>query len=322
MAEKDMFKGGLRAPLLDVLACGAPSMRGKKIWEKIFVDCNAWEAEDTPVLEALGGCVAAWRSPQMIDAMIGLLTNTDKALRAEYVLRRAGSPVRTTYGTLPPEIFDPFSTKRIHPSWADMWKTTQNEQASWWAKDKANWKEVVKPEGKVWQALKPAFVAAPYKLEDIDPEDKLWYQDLELGRADLNQFEAAFMVDATGSMGDVLDWLKRDLGRMATAFQMICKEPVRTGITFYRDYDDAWTVKLLPSRSRSRPRARRPGHAGLGGGDIPEAILPALKDTMEKNKWSQRKGATKAIILIGDAPPHTRDLENIMALAKKAKEAA
>jgi hypothetical protein len=322
MAEKDLFRGGLRVPLLKVMACNAPNPRWKKVWEKIFTECNAWEPEDIPVLDALGACEEQWRSPNLIDGLINLLTETNMALRAEIVLRRAGAPVRTTISTLAPEIFDPMSPKRSHPSWADLWQTTRREYEKWWGTEKIKWKETRKPEGPVWKDLKPAYVAAPFALDAIDPEDKFWYRDLELGKADLAQFEAAFLVDATGSMGDVLDWLKRDLGRMAMAFGMLCKEPVALGVTFYRDYDCPWVVKMGPLTTKLQTlEPLVTDMTADGGGDIPEAILPGLKDTLEKNKWTKRtKSSSKVIILIGDAPPHSNELEQIITLAKKCPE--
>jgi hypothetical protein len=322
MAERDMFRGGLRAPLLRVLACTPPNPRLKKVWEKLFTDCNSWEPEDVPVLEALGDCLKSWRSPQSVDGLINLLSNTNACLRAEIVLHHAGCPVRKTVSTLSPDIFNPISPKRSHPSWGDMWAATRKECEDWWHGEKPRWKETTKVEGTPWHDLKPVFVAAPFAVASIDPDDKLWYQDLELGKADINQIEAAFLVDATGSMGDVLEWLKRDLGRTATALQLICKEPAMLGVTFYRDYDDPWHVKLLPLTARLQ--TIEPDVVAMtadGGGDIPEAVLPALKDTIEKNKWSKRaKGGPKVIILIGDAPPHSNEMTGIIALAKKCPE--
>ena len=275
------------------MACNAPNPRWKKIWEKLFTECNAWEPEDIPVLDALGACEEQWRSPGIIDGLINLTTETNMA-RAELVLRRAGCPVRTTISMLAPEIFDPMSPKRMHPSWGDMWQATRKECEKWWMTEKSHWKETVKPEGPVWKDLKPKYVPAPFVLDSIEPDDKVWYHDLELGKADLAQFEAAFMVDATGSMGDVLDWLKRDLGRMVMAFQMLCKEPTAIGVTFYRDYDCPWVVKMgaLTTKVQTLEPLVNDMNAD-GGGDIPEAILPGLKDTIEKNKWTKRTKARR-----------------------------
>lgn len=322
MAEKDLFKGGLRAPALKVLACTGPTPRLKKVWEKMFAECNSWDPDDVVVLDALGECLGAWRSPNAVDGLIKLLTETDSCLRAEYVLRKAGCPVRTTISTLPAEIFDPLNQKRQHASWADLWQTTRKEVETWWKAERPKWKETVKPEGPVWKDLKGKYVAAPPSLDAIDPEDKTWYKDLELGAADLQQFEAVFMVDATGTMGDVLEWIKRDLGRMVTACQQLCKEPVAVGVTFYRDNDDPWVVKLLPLTTKLA--TIEPAVVAMqadGGGDIPEAILPALRDTITKNKWTKRTAAaSKIIVLIGDAPPHGKDMPEITKLCKDLPE--
>ena len=128
------------------------------------------------------------------------------------------------------------------------------------------------------------------------------------------------MVDATGSMGDVLDWLRRDVARTVAAFQSVCKEPVRIGVTFYRDHGDPWVVQHWPLTNRLRDL--EPGLTRItadGGGDIPEAVLEGLTDAVRNNPWSTRpKGVNKVVILIGDAPPHEQTIPACVDLVKKA----
>jgi len=69
----------------------------------------------------------------------------------------------------------------------------QSDAAAWLTKSRADWKEVTKFEGEPWKQLQPLYVAAPVPLDQVDPEDKLWQADLELGRADLDQIEAVFV---------------------------------------------------------------------------------------------------------------------------------
>jgi hypothetical protein len=110
---------------------------------------------------------------------------------------------------------------------------------------------------------------------------------------------------------------------MATAFQMLCKEPVGIGITFYRDFDCTWVVQHHALTTRLRDL--EPGVKAIsaeGGGDIPEAVLEGLQDAILKNKWSKRSsGSTKVMILLGDAPPHPQTIAACIDLAKQAAAA-
>jgi hypothetical protein len=110
---------------------------------------------------------------------------------------------------------------------------------------------------------------------------------------------------------------------MALAFQMLCKEPVGIGITFYRDFDGAWVVEHHALTTRLKDL--EPGIKTItadGGGDIPEAVLEGLQDAILKNKWSKRSdGCTKVLILLGDAPPHPETIPACVELAKKAAAA-
>lgn len=323
LAERDAFKGTLRLPLLRFMAAAGPSARSRQVWQKLFADTSAWEPQDIPVLDALGETLKAWHSGTLVAAMIDLMSSKDHCVRAEYVLQKAGCTAPTARSLLPAEALDPLSPNRKHPSSKDLWQAARSGADAWYSKDRANWKEPKTDPAAVadaFKALAPAFVPAPAALETIDADDKVWYADLELGRADLSQFEAVFVVDATGSMGDVLDWLRRDLVRTAAAFQLVCKEPVAIGITFYRDKGDPWVVQHLPLTTRLREL--EPGLLKItadGGGDIPESVLDGLADAIQNNRWSKRsKASSKVVILVGDAPPHEPTIQACADLVKSA----
>lgn len=322
LAEKDAFRGGLRVPLLDVLAASVPTLRHRKIWMKIFEETNAWEPSDIATLDALGRSLSAWRSAFLVQGITKILTDVNAGVRAEYVLKAAGSPVPTARERLKPEVFNPQSPSRDHPSSESLYKTVQTETAAWVTKEK--WKEVTKLEGEPWKKLQPAFVPAPMTLDSIDPDDPSWLADLELGRADLDEFEAVFVVDATGSMGDVLSWLRRDVARVMGALGALCKEAPRLGVVFYRDagQGDPFVTKVLPLTMKLQDL--EPGLVSMtaeGGGDIPEAVREAMSDAIEKTKWSTSKRVGKLVILIGDAPPKPGTEEDCKSLARKAKSA-
>ncbi|MBW2183603.1 MAG: hypothetical protein JRF49_07035 [Deltaproteobacteria bacterium] len=53
----------------------------------------------------------------------------------------------------------------------------------------------------------------------------------------------------------------------------------------------------------------------VGGGDREEAVDEALRVAIDKLNW--RKRSKKIILLIGDAPPHQKDMEKTTALIEK-----
>lgn len=322
LAEKGAFRGALRVPLLDVLSTSVPTLRHRKIWMKIFEETNAWEPQDIPTLDALGRSLAIWKSAFLVEGVAKILTDANAGVRAEYVLKAAGSPVQTARERLKPEVFNPRSPNRDHPSSESLYKTVQTETTAWITKEK--WKEITKLTGEPWKQLSPAFVPPPVALDSIDPDDPSWLADLELGRADLDDFEAVFVVDATGSMGDVLAWMRRDVARVMGALGALCKEAPRLGVVFYRDagQGDPFVTKVLPLTMKLQDL--EPGLLSMtadGGGDVPEAVKEALTEAIDKTKWSSSKRTGKLVVLIGDAPPKPGSEEDCKSLARKAKDA-
>jgi len=133
--------------------------------------------------------------------------------------------------------------------------------------------------------------------------------------------DIVWTVDATGSMGDELEYLKTELldviGRVQTANPDL---DVRMGSVFYRDQDDDYIVK---SSALNRDIAKtvdyiRKQSAG-GGGDYPEAVHSALEETL-RQPWS-REAVARICFLVLDASPHQRP-EVLESLQKSIREAA
>ncbi len=321
MAEKGLFRGSLRVALINVMATAPANPRSTKIFDKIFAETNSWMPNDIPVLDALGRCLGIWHSSEIAEHLIAAMSIEDNATRAEYILQQAGCPVKESKTRLPAAAFEPTNPARNHVSSKQMWKATQADYASWLnTEKKASWKEVTKITGETWRDLQPLYLEPPVPLEEASANEALWRADFELPKADIKSFEVCFAVDATGSMQEVLDWLARDVRTMATALSACSLEP-RIGLTFYRDHDDDFVTKNLPLSGNLTDLVKALETIGAdGGGDIPEAVLEGLQDAIGKHKWSARTGVEKIIILVGDAPPHQKDVEKCLALAEKAKK--
>lgn len=131
-------------------------------------------------------------------------------------------------------------------------------------------------------------------LEDIDDKDNL---------------DLVFAIDATGSMKNDIDKLKRDMQPLLA--EVFGGSPgVRIGLLFYRDYGDTFKymdlpVKVFPFTSNFTSFSKNLNSIriyGKEGGDIPEAVYEAMYASCEFYSW--RTTAQKKIILIGDAEPH------------------
>ncbi|GAB3838323.1 carboxypeptidase-like regulatory domain-containing protein [Hymenobacter jeollabukensis] len=124
--------------------------------------------------------------------------------------------------------------------------------------------------------------------------------------------DIAFVVDATGSMGDEIQYLQAELGAVvATVKDSLASSTVNLGSVFYRDAGDEYVTRTSPISATIQQTLDfiRRQQAG-GGGDFPEAVDEALAVAVDELAWSPQAKA-RLLFLILDAPPH----ENPQVLA-------
>lgn len=120
-----------------------------------------------------------------------------------------------------------------------------------------------------------------------------------------NNVDIVFAVDATGSMGDEIEYLQTELYDVIEKIKSNNKEiNLRMGSVFYRDKTDAYlTVEQdLTSDINKVIDFIKAQHAD-GGGDEPEAVDAALQVAIEKFNWSS-EARTRIVFLVLDASPH------------------
>ncbi|MBC7873477.1 MAG: carboxypeptidase-like regulatory domain-containing protein [Ferruginibacter sp.] len=131
--------------------------------------------------------------------------------------------------------------------------------------------------------------------------------------------DIAFVVDATGSMGDEIEFLKLELEDVIRNTMEKHKSlTLRAASVFYRDKRDEYLTKnvgfnedLLKTLNFIKLQ-----NAG-GGGDYPEAVDDALSTALDSLRWNTNT-RTKLLFLILDAPPHQEARERIQQLTLKA----
>lgn len=137
-----------------------------------------------------------------------------------------------------------------------------------------------------------------------------------------DQLDIAFVVDATGSMGDEINYLKMDLD---SVISLIADENkninLRMASVFYRDKGDEYMTKEAPFSTNCQlvKNFIKSNEAG-GGGDYPEGADEALMVALNKLNWSTSARA-RILFWLLDAPPHQAE-ENLQKLAEVTRLAA
>lgn len=121
-----------------------------------------------------------------------------------------------------------------------------------------------------------------------------------------NLVQIAFMVDATGSMGDELEFLKMDLKKVINEVQKTNNQlKISTATVFYRDEGDEYVVKHSPfTEDINQTTEFISQQRADGGGDFPEAVDKALVQ-LNQLQW-QPEARTRIAFLVLDAPPHNK----------------
>ena len=136
-----------------------------------------------------------------------------------------------------------------------------------------------------------------------------------------DQMDIAFVVDATSSMNDEINYLKSELLDVISRIEATNNDiDFNLGSVFYRDTNDEYLTRAFPFTPDVNELVEFVGNQySSGGGDKPEAVDAALEEALKLN-W--REDALKLIFLVLDAPPHEDEatMDKIRAQVKEAAE--
>ncbi len=142
--------------------------------------------------------------------------------------------------------------------------------------------------------------------------------------SEMNNVDIAFVVDATGSMGDELSYLKEEMNDIMFKSKEISSSlNFHFANVFYRDEGQEEYLTRTQDFTRVLSESVQfinNQHAG-GGGDYEEAVEAALDDAINKLNWNDEARA-RIIFLILDAPPHNTEVnqKKLNDLMRKAAE--
>ena len=121
---------------------------------------------------------------------------------------------------------------------------------------------------------------------------------------DIKALDLMLMVDTTGSMGDELEYIQKELEdvikRVAEADESLS---INVSVNFYRDDTDEYVVRSFEFTDNIEKILKQLKKQETdGGGDYPEAVHTALNNVVNEHQW--REDAVKLCFFILDAPPH------------------
>ncbi len=130
----------------------------------------------------------------------------------------------------------------------------------------------------------------------------------------VSQIDVAFVVDTTGSMRDDIRAVKDSLFDIVDHITKRTKDiRIRFAVVSYRDHppqDYTYVTKIFDfSENIKKVHKAISSLKASEGGDAPEAVADGLHDARTKLSWSH--DAYKVLLLVGDAPPHGKEYNNL-----------
>jgi len=136
-----------------------------------------------------------------------------------------------------------------------------------------------------------------------------------------DKVDIAFVVDATGSMGDEIGYLKTELENIIDkSSPVLSGTSLNAAAVFYRDNGDAYLTRYTGfDNSLTATYNFIKQQSASGGGDIPEAVDDALRVAIDSLSW-RGDARTRLLFLVLDAPPHDEARDKMLVLIKRAAQ--
>jgi hypothetical protein len=132
------------------------------------------------------------------------------------------------------------------------------------------------------------------------------------------ELDVVIVMDTTASMLPMINEARVGADELVLFLSDISRQ-ARLGFVAYRDHDSPPVVEAHPFTDNvTSIRRYLFGLAVTGGADWPEAVYDGLEAAAEL-RWNRE--AERQVILVGDAPPHEKDLERVARLLESARKA-
>lgn len=134
------------------------------------------------------------------------------------------------------------------------------------------------------------------------------------------RIDLVFVLDATSSMGDEIEPVKRHIWSIASRVASGSPAPeLRVGLVIYRDRGDREPSRVVPlTRDLDAMHSELMRVQAVGGGDMPEDVDTGLALALREMNWD--RGAAKMMFVVGDASAHDYPEHDRQALVREAAE--
>lgn len=135
------------------------------------------------------------------------------------------------------------------------------------------------------------------------------------------RMDLVFVIDATGSMGDEIDVIKKEVWTIANEVMTGDPAPdVRLGLVLYRDKSDAKLVEVTGlTRDVDAVHGQLMAAQAMGGGDNPEHVGKGLHTALDFD-WEIEEGVARKIYLVGDAPAKAYEDHSLESALGRARQ--
>ncbi len=142
---------------------------------------------------------------------------------------------------------------------------------------------------------------------NIDLKKKINYIKFDAKPTKITKLDITLVIDATGSMGDEINYLKKELQDIVEKVNKKTKGiDTRIALVFYRDHGDDYLIKDFKFDDNiSSVISNLSAQSAGGGGDFPEAVDEGLENAIKNKNWSTG-ASTRLLFLVLDAPPHKK----------------
>lgn len=134
------------------------------------------------------------------------------------------------------------------------------------------------------------------------------------------RLDVVFAIDATGSMADEIEVVKKEVWNIANNLATGTPTPdIRFGLVFYKDKSDGADLVRSTKLTRDIDEVHKllMSTSVGGGGDHPEHVGRGLHAAVDLN-WDTDEATRRTIYLVGDAPGHQYQDHTIDGAVKKA----
>jgi len=170
-------------------------------------------------------------------------------------------------------------------------------------------------------SLTAAYQGRSFDLGTYDASQTTIIRSIPVSKINKPILDISFVVDATGSMGDEIYYLKNELSDVINrAGSQLAGTQIRMSSVFYRDNGDEYLTRpfAFTTNSGNLVDFIKTQNAN-GGGDFPEAVDQGLEAAIEDLQWSD-DAVNRLLFLVLDAPPHDGQ-EHIARIHKIVVEA-